>query len=109
GVRVAWAIVATPRVDPRMAAIAKPEEVIGPLRNVERSVYDWEMRQLRGRYPRPLENDVVIIGIDEQTEQAFPEPVALWHRHAADVYAALAKAKPLAVGVDIVLPERSFE
>src|SRR5439155_15682367 len=46
---------------------------------------------------------------DEDTYQAFDEPIALWHRRFAGVLHALAKAKPAAVGVDFVLPERSFD
>jgi CHASE2 domain-containing sensor protein len=59
--------------------------------------------------PRPLADDVVLIGTNEETYRVFEEPFALWHRHFARVMHALAKAKPRAVGVDFVLPERSFE
>jgi adenylate cyclase len=75
----------------------------------ERFAFDQQMRLLRTIHPRPLPRDVVLVGIDEQTEARFTEPVALWHRHFAAVLHALAKAKPRAVGVDIVLPERSFD
>jgi adenylate cyclase len=52
---------------------------------------------------------VVLVGLDEATEKAFPEPLALWHRHLGGVFEALAVAQPLAVGVDINLPMRSFD
>src|SRR5204863_10222129 len=70
---------------------------------------DQQSELLRAIHPRPVANEVVLIGIDDETEAEFVEPVALWHRHFAQVLHALAKAKPRAVGVDIVLPERSFD
>jgi len=68
-----------------------------------------QMRLLRRIHPRPLANDIVLIGIDEDTYAEFPEPFALWHKHSARMLHALARAKPRAVGIDIVLPERSYD
>ena len=92
-----------------MAASTLPNPGDSPLAEAERFGFDQQMRLLREVRPRPLENDVVLVGTDEETYQVFDEPVALWHRHFAAVMHALAKAKPLAVGVDFVLPERSFD
>ncbi|HUP97438.1 MAG TPA: adenylate/guanylate cyclase domain-containing protein [Usitatibacter sp.] len=89
------------------ALLPTPHE--SPLADAERLAFDAQMRILRTVHPRPLDADVVLIGIDEETEARFQEPVALWHRHFAQVLHALAKAKPRAVGVDIVLPERTFD
>jgi class 3 adenylate cyclase len=80
-----------------------------PLADAERFAFDQQMRALRSMHPRPLKDDIVLIGTDEETYRIFDEPVALWHRRFAAVNHALAKAKPLAVGVDFVLPERSFD
>jgi adenylate cyclase len=91
------------------AAALLPSPRESPLADAERFAFDLQMRLLRAIHPRPIADDVVLIGIDEETEQRFHEPVALWHRHFAQVLHALAKAKPRAVGVDIVLPERSFD
>ncbi len=79
------------------------------LAEADRIGFDGQMRALRSMHPRPIANDIVLIGIDEDTYAKFPEPFALWHRHFAAVLHALAKAKPLAVGVDITLPERSYD
>ncbi len=86
-----------------------PSGCASPLADAERTAFDLQMRLLRATYPRPVGDDVVLVGIDEETEARFQEPVALWHRHFAEVLHALAKARPRAVGVDIVLPERSFD
>jgi len=91
------------------AALLLPSAEESLLASAERTAFDAQMRVLRTLHPRALENDIVLIGIDEQTERAFPEPVALWHVHFADVLHAMARAKPAAVGVDVSLPERSFE
>ncbi|HET9650753.1 MAG TPA: adenylate/guanylate cyclase domain-containing protein [Usitatibacter sp.] len=87
--------------------LPEPEE--SPLADVDRLAFDAQMRWLRDLRPRPLANDIVLVGIDEQTEREFPEPVALWHTHFADLFHALARAHPAAVGVDVVLPERSYD
>jgi len=92
-----------------LAAALLPNPHDSLLATAERWSFDTQMRLLRAIHPRPIANDVVLIGIDEGTEKIFTEPVALWHRHFAQVMHALAKAKPAAVGVDVALPERSFD
>lgn len=57
----------------------------------------------------PIDESVVLIGIDEATERQYAEPHALWHRHLGAAFEALAQAQPRAVGVDISLPDRSFD
>jgi len=102
---VAWASLTAPPVHTALEVDRNP----GPLHDVERAAFDWEMRVLRRLHPRPVPNDVVLIGIDETTYARFPEPFALWHGHFARVLHALARAGPEAVGVDVALPERSFD
>jgi adenylate cyclase len=92
-----------------VAAAAVPSPDLSPLADAERLAYDMQMRLLRKMHPRPLANDIVLIGIDEDTYAEFPEPFALWHKHSAQMLHALARAKPRAVGIDIVLPERSYD
>ena len=92
-----------------LAASLVPSPDESALAGAERVAYDWQMRLLRAIKPRPVANDIVLIGIDEQTEAVFTEPIALWHRHFAALSHALAKAKPKAVGIDVVPPERSFD
>lgn len=86
-----------------------PEPDDSPLAGADRLAFDAQMRWLRELRPRGIVDDIVLIGIDEDTEREFPEPVALWHHHFADLFNALAKAGPRAVGVDVVLPERSYD
>ncbi|MDE3032726.1 MAG: adenylate/guanylate cyclase domain-containing protein [Acidobacteriota bacterium] len=73
---------------------------------LDRGAFDALSQHLRTREdPHP----VVLIGIDEATERAYPEPHALWHRHLGAVLEALAVAGPRVVGVDVTLPDRSFD
>jgi len=58
--------------------------------------------------PRPVARDPVIIGIDDQTRE-LPEPNTLWHEHFGKLFEALAAAQPAVVGIDIALPDRSYD
>jgi class 3 adenylate cyclase/CHASE2 domain-containing sensor protein len=89
------------------ALLPSPEE--SAVADFERLAFDQQMRLLRKAHPRPLADDVVLVGTNEETYRVFEEPFALWHRRFAAVMHALARAKARAVGVDFVLPERSFE
>jgi len=80
-----------------------------PLAALERASIDTQMRFLRNRFVQPLANDVVLIGIDEGSEAVFTEPLALWHAHFARLLLALKEARPMAIGIDVVPPERSYD
>jgi len=69
---------------------------------------DAQMRFLRGNFPRPADNDVVIVGLDEPFLESMREPLALLHPHLARFLAAMTVAKPAVVGLDVVLPSRSY-
>jgi class 3 adenylate cyclase/CHASE2 domain-containing sensor protein len=92
-----------------VAASRLPNREDAPLAVLERLAFDYQMQVLRDHWPRPIGGDVVLVGIDEGSEEVFTEPVALWHRHFARLFAALADARPRAVGVDVVPPERSYD
>lgn len=69
---------------------------------------DWQFNQQRSHFPDPDPGQVVLIGIDEGSYSRLPEPFALWHAHLGNVFSALALGKARVVGLDIALPERSF-
>ena len=73
---------------------------------LDRRAYDLLSSRLRNEGE---DSSVVLVGIDEATERQYPEPHALWHRHLGTAFEALAQAGPRAVGVDINLPDRSFD
>ena len=85
---------------------------IGVFRGIEPldlKLLDSQFRLLRAWAPQPAAREIVVVGVDEETTKRFPEPITLWHRHLGKFLAAMAQAKPSVVGVDIILPDRSFE
>ncbi|MBI5891437.1 MAG: adenylate/guanylate cyclase domain-containing protein [Nitrosomonadales bacterium] len=56
-----------------------------------------------------LQNDVVVVGIDEEATKVLKEPFALWHPHLGKFLDAMATARPAVLGLDIALPERSYQ
>lgn len=75
---------------------------------VDSKMLDRQFQLLREFRPQPINNDVVVVGIDEKTFKAFREPFALWHPHLGKFLRAMALAKPSVLGMDIVLPEHSY-
>lgn len=77
--------------------------------SVSRKILDKQFAFLRDHYPHPISNDVVIVGIDEATFKTFKEPYALWHPHFGKFLQAMSRAKPSVLGMDVALPERSYD
>ncbi len=71
------------------------------------TVLDYQFKQLK-QEAKSVEDNIVIIGIDESTFSSYREPSALWHRHFGELFLALSKTNPKAVGLDIVLPDKSY-
>lgn len=80
-----------------------------PAGRLERQWLDLQFALLRQFFPRPAAAPIVVVGIDDASLAAFPEPMALWHTHLADILNGLAAAGPRAVGLDLALPERSHD
>lgn len=64
---------------------------------------------LRAIDARPVARDVVIVGVDDASFQAMPEPIALWHTHLRTLLEGIALGAPRAIGVDLELPGRSYD
>lgn len=77
--------------------------------SAEWRLYDQGVRMLRMQTTPPVSNEVLVIGIDEETFRRFPEPFALWHGHLGRLVQALQVAKPSVAGLDIVLPAQSYD
>lgn len=75
---------------------------------LELFVLDRQFALLR-EHPQPLRNDVVVVGIDEAAFKQFREPFALWHPHLGKFFQAMAVARPSVVGMDVVLPDHSYQ
>ncbi len=92
-----------------LAALTLPSPGQAPLDQAERVAFDLQVNLLRAIRSRPVADDIVLIGLDDSMVASMPEPLALWHRHLAKVADALAVAGPRTVGIDVVLPERSYD
>jgi len=57
----------------------------------------------------PTGQDVVLVGVDEASLTAFGVPMAMMHAPLGKALEAIAAARPLAIGLDMALPERSFD
>ncbi len=79
------------------------------LQPLELILVDAQFKLLRSYAPRPVKNDVVVVGFNEATAGVLREPQTLWHPHIGRFLQAMAGAGAAVVGVDVVLPERSFE
>ena len=82
---------------------------LGLTADLDLKLLDVQFRLLRAWSPQPVARDVVVVGVDEDTVKRFPEPIALWHRHLGRLLGAMAGAKPAVLGIDMVLPDRSYE
>ncbi len=77
---------------------------------LEARLMNVQFALLRGLGPRPQTGvDVVVVGIDDASVQDIPEPLALWHRQFGGFLRATALGGASVVGLDVVLPDRSFD
>ncbi len=70
---------------------------------------DQSFGVLRAAGPKSAPDDIVIVGLDEATERVIGEPIALWHGPLGEALAKIASARPKAIGLDVTLPEKSFD
>lgn len=75
----------------------------------EHALLDSMHRILATRFAKTPAREMTVVGIDEESFRAFPEPMALWHVQFGKFLRAMSLAKPEIVGVDIVLPTRSYD
>jgi class 3 adenylate cyclase len=81
----------------------------GVLEFADRAIVDTQFRVLRTWLPRPAPRDVVVVAIDEESVKRLPEPLSLWHSHFGKFLKATAAGGAAVVGLDVVLPGRSYD
>ena len=79
------------------------------LRQFDMKLLDAQFKTLRTYALRPAANPVVIVGFDDDTTRVLREPFTLWHSHLGRFLQAAAAGGAAVVGLDIVLPDRSYE
>jgi CHASE2 domain-containing sensor protein len=65
-------------------------------------VLDAQFNSLRDMSPLDTSDNIVIVGIDEQTYEAFDRPSGLWHSYIGELLLGVAEAKPKLVIMDLV-------
>jgi class 3 adenylate cyclase/CHASE2 domain-containing sensor protein len=75
---------------------------------IDNAVFDVGSAVLRQYFPQNIDENVLVVGIDEEFLRSIPEPLTLGHAYLGKFLEAMAIAQPLSVGMDIVLPEKSF-
>lgn len=68
---------------------------------------EWDV--LRMLAPRSAPDDIVIVGVDEASVRAIPQPIGAWNEPLGEVLVRIASANPRAIGIDIALPDRSLD
>ena len=63
---------------------------------------DAQFNSLRDMSPLDTSDNIVIVGIDEQTYEAFDRPSGLWHSYIGELLLGVAEAKPKLVIMDLV-------
>lgn len=76
---------------------------------LSRKILDRQFSVLHEHVARPLSRDVIVVGIDEASLRKFREPFPLWHPHLERFLRAMAVAGPAVVGLDVELPEHSYQ
>lgn len=76
---------------------------------IDLALRDTQFSLLRQFAPKPAPDDILIVGVDEATFKAIPEPLGMWHEPLALALQKIAAAGPRAIGLDITLPDRSYE
>lgn len=70
---------------------------------------DMQFKLLRAMGHALPNDDIRIVGIDDEDLRVFGVPLALMHTQLGDYFHAMAVARPKALGVDIVLPPHSYD
>jgi CHASE2 domain-containing sensor protein len=73
------------------------------------ALLDAQWTLLRKFAPKPGPDDVIIVGVDDASVRAIGVPPGLWHEPIGRALVRIAAAHPRAIGIDLVLPERSYE
>ncbi len=73
------------------------------------ALLDAQWQVLRRFDWRQATDEIVLVGVDEATVRSIAEPPGLWHVPLGQALARLASARPRAIGLELALPERSFD
>ena len=81
----------------------------GGFNGLELASIDRQFGWLSSVATATVPEDVVVVGLDEVSLKEFNVPIAALHRQIGGFFEAMAEAKVRAVGLDVVLPELSYD
>lgn len=76
---------------------------------LDAGLLDGEWTLLRAVAPRAAPDEIVIVGIDEASVAAVPQPLGAWNEPLGEVLVRIASARPRAIALDLALPDRSLD
>lgn len=76
---------------------------------LDMSLLDREWAFLRAIAPRPAPGDIVIVGVDDASVKAVPQPLGAWNQPLGEVLVRIASGKPQALALALPLPDRSLD
>jgi len=80
-----------------------------PARLLELNWLDLQFRLLRDHAPLPMTQEVVVVGIDDASVREMKLPITTMHAELGRFLEAMAAARPRAVGLDVTLPQTSYD
>lgn len=88
-------------------------QTLGVLERADELLFDAQARIVRAlresQGASPGRPQVVVVGVDDTSLAAVGVPMAMLHGPLGTALQAIAAGDPLAIGLDIALPERSFD
>lgn len=72
-------------------------------------ILDLEWSLLRKFAPKTAADEILIVGVDDASVRAIDVPPGLWHEPIGRALERIAAARPRAIGIDLALPDRSYE
>lgn len=90
-------------------AILLAASFLPPARLLELNWLDLQFRLLRHYAPLPVSQEVVVVGIDDAAVREMNRPLATMHVELGRFLEAMALAAPRAVGLDVTLPQTSYD
>ena len=92
-----------------VAALAAGFALLRPVTPLDLRFLDFQFDRVRSRGPAPADDRVVVVGIDLRSIKAIEEPMSLWHARLGRFLEGMRLARPAVVGLDVVLPDRSYD
>lgn len=79
------------------------------VRAIDLALLDARFAWLARAAPLPAAETIAIVGIDEASLASLDQPLGLALRPLAEAITGVASARPRAIGLDVVLPDRAYE